>query len=173
MEEHLIDLRRRLATAYKDAHKRSTRMAEQRTKIANKGRKLREFVAGDLVYLHDPATKPGDSTKFHLPWKGPFAIAGKLSTVNYLIKLPDGRQMVVHVNRLKLCYKRGEAEADPLENVNEDLQRTLEIEERAKGTPSSHKTPEEEEEVEYRAPDSEDEWWEQVYSPAEIPGEDE
>jgi len=57
-----------------------------------------------LVYLYNPAKKPGLTRKFHKPWTGPFKIVKKISDLNYRIVDQNGKLQVVHVNRLKRAY---------------------------------------------------------------------
>jgi hypothetical protein len=56
-----------------------------------------------LVYLYNPALKPGLSRKFANPWSGPWQITKKISDLNCEIMDQKGKQ-VVHVNRLKKSF---------------------------------------------------------------------
>jgi len=89
----------------------------QSLKQANKHRRanLRSFTSGDCVYLHNPARKPGLSSKFHKCWSGPYKITNKVSNLNYEILGTNGRRQVVHVNRLKPArgYSAVESKARP------------------------------------------------------------
>ena len=98
-----VVLRERLDEAYEEAVHRMERARAKRMAFCNKRRKQRAFKEGDLVYLHVPAIKPGHCRKFHMPWTGPHVISKRLSRVNYIILTADGRQIVVHINRLKLA----------------------------------------------------------------------
>ena len=120
-------LSERLAEAYKEAAHRTELAWARRTKQCNKRRRTRNLAEGQRVYLHVPAVKPGNCKKFHCPWTGPHLVLRKLSQVNYLVKLADGREIVVHINRLKSA--EGESEGDkenqgaeevaPGEDINE------------------------------------------------------
>ena len=61
------------------------------------------YTFGNQLWLHVPAVKTGTSKKFASQWCGPYTI---FSVTNYLIKLigSPSKNMVVHLNRLKLCY---------------------------------------------------------------------
>jgi hypothetical protein len=61
------------------------------------------YEAGDLVWVHNPATPKGTSWKLHCPWSGPFEIIEPLSDVTYRVKKSDnsGAPSVIHFNRLK------------------------------------------------------------------------
>lgn len=60
---------------------------------------------GDRVWLFVPAIKKGSTKKLASRWKGPFTIVDKTSPVCYRIQLwKQGKTMVVHRNRLKLCF---------------------------------------------------------------------
>ena len=64
------------------------------------------FVAGDLVWLFNPAPGKGQSRKLMNPWTGPYRVQSKLSDVNYRIQhTGNNKSSVVHFDRLKLCPK--------------------------------------------------------------------
>jgi len=56
-----------------------------------------------LVYLYNPAMKPGRSRKFYRPWAGPFKVTKRISGLNYEIIDQKGKKQVVHINRLKIA----------------------------------------------------------------------
>ena len=71
-----------------------------------------ELHCGDRVWLYVPAVKQGRSRKLSSLWRGPYTVVDKTSPVNYRIQLiGTSRSLVVHHNRLKLCY--GELEPSP------------------------------------------------------------
>ena len=57
----------------------------------------------DLVYLYNPAIKPGSSKKFKQNWTGPYRVVTRLSDLNYEI-VDQQNKKLVHVNRLKPNY---------------------------------------------------------------------
>ena len=64
-----------------------------------------EFQCGDRVWLYIPAVKQGRSKKFSSLWRGPYTVIDKTNSVNYWIQLIGiSRSLVIHYNRLKLCY---------------------------------------------------------------------
>jgi hypothetical protein len=65
---------------------------------AAKPRVLRK---GQIVYLHNPARKPGVSNKFTAVWQGPFAVRERVGELDYKIVNMKGKESVVHINRLK------------------------------------------------------------------------
>jgi hypothetical protein len=79
----------------------------ERSKI-NYDRKVTatNFEIEDLVWVLDPAIKPGESKKFTRKWKGPYKILSCINDVNYYIKpvVGNGKKLVIHRNRLKKCY---------------------------------------------------------------------
>jgi hypothetical protein len=63
--------------------------------------KEREFGVGDIVYLFNPVKKPGKCAKFRKFWHGPFKIVEQVAKLDYRIENSQGKQFVVHQNRLK------------------------------------------------------------------------
>ena len=61
----------------------------------------------ETVYLFNPAKKPGQSSKFWSVWVGPCKAVARLSKLNYRIVNLQGKEFVVHVNRLKRAYNQG------------------------------------------------------------------
>ena len=100
----LENLKSKLRTAYKLArdHGRKSHAANKR--YYDRNAREREFAVGDMVYLYNPAIKVGVSSKFRRPWIGPWRITEKKSRLNYVITDQRGKQLVVHVNRLKRAY---------------------------------------------------------------------
>jgi hypothetical protein len=68
----------------------------------DRGTKKSLYQEGDKVFVYNPQLKKGEAAKFHRNWKGPFAIAEKITDVNYILKGP--KRKVVHSDNLKL-YK--------------------------------------------------------------------
>ena len=84
-----------------------TRSAHERNKQRYDAAKpYLPYTVGDQVWLHFPAVKTGRSKKLSSQWRGPYTVLDKLSATNYRIKLigSPANDMVVHHNRLKLCY---------------------------------------------------------------------
>ena len=70
-----------------------------------------EYTEGDVVWLHTPAVKRGESRKLARPYKGPYVIVHRLNDVNVTIRrIQGGRTKRVHCNRLKPCHYRLEPE---------------------------------------------------------------
>ena len=83
--------------ANKKSHQRNKKYHDRRAKH-------REFVVGDLVYLYQPARRPGLSAKFFCPWTGPHQVTAKISTLNYEIQDRKAKKQTVHINRLKAAH---------------------------------------------------------------------
>jgi hypothetical protein len=67
----------------------------------------RTFKRCDIVYLHDPASKPHMSKKFNAIWVGPYRVKSRKSVLNYLIANQQRKEQVVHINRLKKANNPG------------------------------------------------------------------
>ena len=62
----------------------------------------------DLVLRYPRQIKPGEASKFHRQWQGPFRVVTRVIEVTYLIKkvgVYSRRFSVAHFNNLRL-YKR-------------------------------------------------------------------
>ena len=57
-----------------------------------------------MVYLYNPAKKPGLTRKFHRLCTGPFKVIKNISDLNYKIVDQNNKHQVVHVNRMKRTY---------------------------------------------------------------------
>ena len=62
---------------------------------------MRRFEVGDWVYLYNPIAKHGIARKFSYKYEGPFQILEKLSGLTFKIRKENGREITVHINRLK------------------------------------------------------------------------
>ncbi len=78
----------------------------------NKKKKV-EFNAGDTVWLYDPTTKKGLSSKLTNHWYGPYQIVEMISPVNAKLKILGKKShQVVHVSRLQKSKSRPSGIAD-------------------------------------------------------------
>lgn len=99
----LENLKHSLRTAYEIVRQNSRKAHLKNKRNYDKKAKSRDFKTDDIVYLFCPAKKPGRCQKFRRVWQGPFKIVEKLSELNYRIVGKNGREVIVHVNRLKLA----------------------------------------------------------------------
>jgi hypothetical protein len=99
----LENLKRSLRTAYEIVRQNSRKAHLKNKRNSDKKAKSRDFKTDDIVYLFCPVKKPGRCQKFRRVWQGPFKIVEKLSALNYRIVGKNGREVIVHVNRLKLA----------------------------------------------------------------------
>jgi hypothetical protein len=99
----LANLKHSLRTAYEIVRQNSRKAHLKNKRNYDKKAKSRDFKTDDIVYLFCPAKKPGRCQKFRRVWQGPFKIVEKLSELNYRIVGKNGREVIVHVNRLKLA----------------------------------------------------------------------
>ena len=74
----------------------------------------KQFISGDLVWLHTKAIPTGQSRKLFSPWGGPHQVLDRLSDCTYRIRKlnEDRREQVVHFNRLKQCTPNTRFPAD-------------------------------------------------------------
>lgn len=78
----------------------------ERVQASQQKQKQHLFQVGHYVYLHVPYVRPGESKKFHRPWKGLYEVGRKWLEVNYKIKLDAQKTVLVHINQLKPYHGR-------------------------------------------------------------------
>ncbi|XP_078361889.1 uncharacterized protein LOC144646225 [Oculina patagonica] len=109
--EFVADLHENLETAYRDV-RQNLKVAQRRQKDAyDKGVKHTVYQAGDLVLRFSPELKPGEASKFHRQWEGPYKIVKQVTEVTYLVEKVGGRSRkskVVHFNNLRLYERKSE-----------------------------------------------------------------
>lgn len=103
-DSRLENLKSSLRLAHKLVQKANKKSHLKNKRLYDRKAKLRSFQTGDIVYLFNPAKKPGKCFKFHKYWTGPFQITAKLSDLNYEIISMNNKTQVVHVNRLKIAW---------------------------------------------------------------------
>jgi hypothetical protein len=87
--------------AYKLAAKANEKSHQRNKRLYDHKAKLRKFQVKDLVYLYNPAIKPGLTKKLHSPWSDPFEITRNISDLNYEVADQNHKRQIVCVNRLK------------------------------------------------------------------------
>ena len=69
------------------------------------------YQPGDLVLRYTPQLRPGEASKFHRQWDGPFEIVSQVTEVTYCVRKVAGRSRrskVVHFNNLRLYQRKQE-----------------------------------------------------------------
>ncbi|GBN31917.1 Transposon Ty3-G Gag-Pol polyprotein [Araneus ventricosus] len=70
----------------------------------NRGKRMKEFKKGELVYLLIP-----DSTnKLYARWTGPGEIIDRINPHSYKVKLPDGNVRHIHANKIRQFHTRAQ-----------------------------------------------------------------
>jgi len=100
----LENFKSKLRTTYKLARDHGRISHATNKRYYDRNAKDREFAVGDSVYLYNPAIKAGVSAKFQEPWVGPWQVIERRFRLNYVIVDKGGKQLVVHINRLKTAY---------------------------------------------------------------------
>jgi hypothetical protein len=100
-EARLENLKSTLRKAYKLVRRNNGKSQQVNKRYYERRAKMRKFEVGDIVYLFNPAKKPRQCPKFRKPWTGPYRVQAKPSDLNYQIVNRFGKDLVVHVNRLK------------------------------------------------------------------------
>jgi hypothetical protein len=98
------NLKANMRRAHKLANQYARQARNTNKKYYDRTAKHREFAVGEYVYLYNPAVKVGLPAKFRKPWIGPFKVVNKRSRLNYVIRSQQGKENVVHINRLKKAY---------------------------------------------------------------------
>ena len=77
-DSRLENLKSSLRLAYKSVKKANKQSHLKKKRLCDRKANSRSFQTGDIVYLYNPAKKPGKCFKFHKYWTGPFQITAKL-----------------------------------------------------------------------------------------------
>jgi hypothetical protein len=102
----LENLKFSLKRAHQEVRKNSRKSHQVNKKYYDRKAKIRTFELNEIVYLFTPAIKRGQCKKFRKFWSGPYKATEKLSELNYRIESQQGKEYVVHVNRLKRAYNQ-------------------------------------------------------------------
>jgi hypothetical protein len=90
-----------IALANKVVRQNLRKSRARNKRLYDRAAKPRVMKKDQIVYLHNPARKPGVSNKFIPVWQGPYSVVERVGEVDYRIVDMKGKQSVVHVNRLK------------------------------------------------------------------------
>ncbi|KDR10042.1 hypothetical protein L798_00308 [Zootermopsis nevadensis] len=104
VQGHIDTLADRLKEAYDVVRENNQIGREKQRKQYDKGTKLVTFQPGEMVYLKQMNKGRQTCLKFRTRWKGPYEVVRRLSDLNYVVRLPEGREIVVNVNKMKGCY---------------------------------------------------------------------
>jgi len=99
-----VDLKSSPLKAYKEVSLNNRKAHQKNKAYYDKKAKEKKFEVHDKVYLFFPARKPVRCHKFRSFWQGPFIAVQKLSDLNYKTVKRNGKEFVVHINRLKKSY---------------------------------------------------------------------
>ncbi|KAJ8016400.1 hypothetical protein DPEC_G00006830 [Dallia pectoralis] len=99
-------LQDRLESAHSFARQQMERAGIRQKRHYDTRAKGRHFVAGELVWLHNPARKKGRCAMLDSAWVGPCQILERLGEVVYRIQMPLRRRRVA-VHRDRLAPYRG------------------------------------------------------------------
>jgi hypothetical protein len=103
----LEKLKSTLQSAYKTVRKNNCKSHDTNKRYYDQRAKERQFGPGEIVYLFNPARKPGQSSKCFFAWQGPYKVTARLSKLNYHVVNQQGKEFVVHLNRMKKAFKQG------------------------------------------------------------------
>ena len=99
-DQYAVNLRQTLEETYQTgAH------LQRRKEIYDRKVHVQPFEKGDMVWLHTPAAKIGNSRKLVCPWAGPYVVVKKLSDVTYQVQHSQDKRgrTVVPFHRLRPC----------------------------------------------------------------------
>ena len=99
--QRLKNLKGSLRQDYRTVEQANRKSHQKNERLYNRKAKLRNFHAGNLIYLINPTVKHGLSRKFHKVWSGPFRIIANIFDMNYEIVDHNNKKQIVQVNSLK------------------------------------------------------------------------
>ena len=104
-DEYVPTMLQRLHRAYTPMKAHMQEARDRNKHYVKQKAQNQELKPGDAVYYHDITVKPGDSAKFHAPWKPFYRIIEVLSPVTFkIVHQPTGRTKVVHSEKLRLAH---------------------------------------------------------------------
>ena len=107
VSDYTRQLRNTLKVAYDTVRSNVLRSKQKQKVNYEKDGISEEFSVGDRVWLFIPAVKTGRTKKLASLWQGPYTVIDRTGHVNYRIQLIGTTKtliLIVHRNRLKLCY---------------------------------------------------------------------
>jgi hypothetical protein len=105
--DYKAEMMARLHHAFTGVRENLLKAAIQRKEYYDRKAEEPPFRIGDLVLLHTPQIKRGQTYKLARLWKGPYRILEKLGPVNFRIaRVGSTTSTLVHANRLKRYYPR-------------------------------------------------------------------
>jgi hypothetical protein len=103
----LENLKSTLQSAYKIVRENNCKSHDTNKRYYDQKGKERQFRPGEIVYLFNPARKPGQNSKFFFAWHEPYKVTARLSKLNYRVVNQHVKEFVVHLNRMKRAFKQG------------------------------------------------------------------
>ena len=103
--EHGTTLHKQLAEVFALVTSRLATQHQRQKEFYNQKVHGQLYAPRDLVWLHSPVIRRGQSRKLHHPWIKPYKIIKRLSEVTYRIQKVEGRRQrkVDHFDWLKPC----------------------------------------------------------------------
>jgi transposase InsO family protein len=101
-EEYVDQLGKSIRSAHEIARQNLKSNVEKMKKYYDVKLHMRQFEAGDAVYVLNVATAKGQSRKFAPPWKGPAMVEKRISPYLYKVRMQRGSVTTNH-DRMKLC----------------------------------------------------------------------
>ncbi|XP_060070207.1 uncharacterized protein LOC132550192 [Ylistrum balloti] len=104
--QYVVDLRERLNETCRIASDSLKMSKVQQRKYYNRKAKLRDLKKGDKVLV----LLPTKANKLLMQWRGPFIVEGKKGSMDYQVRMQDGKVKTLHVNLLKRYVDRDTSE---------------------------------------------------------------
>jgi len=101
----LENLKANLRPAYNLARENARRSHATNKRYYERRERERTFSVGDFISLNNSAIKAVLSSKFRRPWSGPWLIMAQKSRLNYALRNAKGKELMVHVNRMKEAHQ--------------------------------------------------------------------
>uniref|UniRef100_A0A0K8SDR7 Integrase catalytic domain-containing protein n=1 Tax=Lygus hesperus TaxID=30085 RepID=A0A0K8SDR7_LYGHE len=93
-------LQQRLESVHQGARDKLCKAAANLKRRYNARAGMPTFKEGDHVWCYLPRRKVGYCPKLQSPWVGPCRVKKQITEVIYRIKLPSGKEYVLHADRL-------------------------------------------------------------------------
>lgn len=104
-QEFVRNLRTSLDQAHEAAREHLGAAHRRQKECYDRTSKSRSYKVGDVVWIHQPTPRVGESSKLHRPWTGPYKVVKDIGMHTFRVQhcALKHKRFVVHQDRMKPC----------------------------------------------------------------------